>query len=812
MTAGSKLLQSLSVVALSTTILAVTSVGATISLTTPAAAAVVQRIDVRGNERVEADTIRSFSSIQTGQNINDAQIDAAVTRLFSTGLFSDVRISQSGGTLVIQVSENQIVNQVLFQGNSKIKDAQLEATVQTTPRGAFSEQTVNADVDAIRQAYAKIGRSDAVVTYRAVPVEGKRVNVVFDIQEGDRTKIETISFVGNKAFGDRRLKEVISLRESSLLSFISRDDVYDEDRLHADEEALRRFYYNHGYADFRIVSSVADLDESKNQYFVTFTVDEGERYAFGNVTIDSAIPGVDSKSLESELKTQPGDVYSAKRVEDTLVNLTNRVAEQGYAFAQVTPRGDRDFTNHTIAVDYVIDQGPRAYIERIDIRGNTKTRDYVVRREFDVSEGDAFNQVLVQRAKQRLENLGFFDTVSISTAPGTEPDKVIVIVDLKEKPTGELSVGGGYTTGSEGSGPVAEVGVTERNFLGRGQFIKVSAGFGVDTQTYNLSFTEPYFLGRRLAAGFDIYQTKNTKGSYDIERTGGDIRLAAPLTEDLTFQVAYNYKQEKFGDGNGVNYDENDVALGYVSSCGHPNGPNGQGTRGYKAPPFTDSEIINQAICDSPYITSSVSYSLVYNTLDSMKNPREGIYAQAGQEFAGLGGDAQYMKSTARASYFKTISEEGDIIGQLSGGAGNVTAIGGDLRVFDNFFKGQDIVRGFDSKGLGPRQRSFGDDYEAIGGTNYVNASIEATFPMPLVSRDFGLRGAVFADAGSLWGSEYDNEPGVVGTDFALRSSAGVGVIWASPFGPLRVNYAFPIMKEDHDETEEFSFGLSTKF
>ncbi|MEF2073238.1 outer membrane protein assembly factor BamA [Consotaella aegiceratis] len=818
MTAGSKLLNTLSAVALSSTVFGGALAGSLLVGSGVAQAALVNRIDVRGNQRVEDSTIRSFISIKPGQNVGDAEIDAAVTRLFSTGLFADVRIAQNGGTLVVDVEENEIVNQVLFQGNSKLKDDQLEAVVQTNPRGAFSQATVQADVDAIREAYSKIGRSDAVVSYRTVSVEGNRVNVVFDIQEGDRTKIDSISFVGNKAFSDRRLKEVISLRESGLLSFISRNDIYDEDRLRADEEALRRFYYNHGYADFRIISSVADLDENQNKYFVTVTVDEGERYTFGDVTIDSAIPGVDSASLTSELKTQAGEVYSAKDVEDTLVNLTNRVAEKGYAFAQVTPRGDRDFTSHTIAVNYVIDQGPRAYIERIEVRGNTKTRDYVIRREFDVSEGDAFNQVLVQRAKQRLEELGFFTKVSISTAPGSEPDRVVVIVDVDEKPTGELSVGGGYTTGSEGSGPVAEVGVTERNFLGRGQFIKVSAGFGLDSRTYNLSFTEPYFLGRRLAAGFDIYRTENTSGSYDIERTGGDVRLAAPITESLTAQIAYNYKEEVFGDDNGTKYDQNDDRLVdadgdyWKSTCANPNGPNNEGAGTYSAPPYTDSAIINEAICDSPYRTSSVSYALTYNTLDSTQMPREGFYAQAGQEFAGLGGDAQFMKTTGKASYFTLLSEANDIIGQVSGGAGNVTALGGDLRVFDNFFKGQDIVRGFDSKGMGPRQASFDDDSEPIGGTNYVNASVEATFPLPLVSRDFGFRGAVFADAGSLWGSEFEDEDGVFGTDFSLRSSAGVGLIWASPFGPLRVNYAHPITKEDYDETEEFSFGFSTRF
>ncbi|MEX6507627.1 outer membrane protein assembly factor BamA [Jiella sp. M17.18] len=811
MKAGTNIVRTAAAIALSSTVLAATTLGVQLATAGVAMAAVVNRIEVVGNKRVEADTIRSFSQVKPGQNVSESEQDAIVRRLFSTGLFSDVSVNQSGGTLVIKVAENEIVNQVLFQGNSKIKDVQLASLVQTQPRAAYSKATAQADVEAIKKAYTKIGRSDAVVNVQTQEIGQGRVNVIFNIQEGDRTKIASISFVGNNAFSDSRLKGVISLKESGLLSFIQRDDVYDPDKLHTDEEALRRFYYNHGYADFRILSAVAELDASQNSYFITITVDEGERYTYGPVKIDSTIPGVDTQSLYSELKTQEGDTYSAKKIEDSLVNLTNHLASNGYAFAQVTPRGDRDFTNRTIAVNYVIDQGPRAYIERIEIRGNSKTRDYVIRREFDVSEGDAFNQVLIQRAKQRLEDLKYFDKVNITTAPGSEPDKVIVIVDVSEKPTGELSLGGGYTTSGDSSGPVAEVGIQERNFLGRGQFIKVSAGFGTNTQNYNLSFTEPYFLGRRLAAGFDVYYNKSTSGDYDSKMVGGDLRIAAPITDSLTAQLAYNIKSETFGSNNGTEYDSQGNQLAYnganyKSTCSNPNPL--QDPNGYSAPPYTDSPIINQAICDSPYLTSSVSYSLTYNTLDNTNDPRDGFFVQAGQEFAGLGGDAKFVKSTAKASYFKLLSEEYDVIGQLSGGAGNVSGFGGGgLRVFDNFFKGQDIVRGFDYKGIGPRQNGV-----ALGGENYANASAEATFPLPLISRDLGFRGAVFADAGSLWGSEYDGFTNVVGTDAKLRASAGVGLIWASPFGPIRVNYAQPLMKQSYDKLQQFSFGFSSRF
>ncbi|WP_425354571.1 outer membrane protein assembly factor BamA [Jiella sonneratiae] len=801
-------------IALSSTFLMATSLTIQLASTGVAAAAVVNRIAVRGNKRVDADTVRGFISIKPGQNVTDADQDAAVRRLYSTGLFSNVRISQSGGTLTIDVEENQIVNQVLFQGNSKIKDQQLSAAVQTRPRGAYSQQVVDADVEEIKKAYVSIGRSDAVVTAQTQPIGEGRVNVIYNIQEGDRTKIGSISFVGNNAFSDARLKQVISLRETGILSFIQRDDVYDPDKLQSDEETLRRFYYNHGYADFRILSAVAELDPDQNSYFITFTVDEGERYAFGNVRIDSTIEGVDTEALYSQLDTTPGEVYSAKDVEDSLVNVTNALANKGFAFAQVTPRGDRDFTNHTIAIDYVIDQGPRAYIERIEIRGNTKTRDYVIRREFDISEGDAFNQVLIQRAKQRLEDLKYFTTVKISTAPGSEPDRVIVIVDVNEKATGEISIGGGYTTSGDSSGPVAEVGIQERNFLGRGQFIKVSAGVGTNSRSYQLSFTEPYFLGQRLAAGFDVYHTETSTDDYDVKRTGGDVRLSAPITEHLTATIAYNYKQESYGGDTGQTVENPDYPTDpdqYIdSTCSNPDPKSNlfdEGGNPLTAPSFTDSPIINEAICAGDYRTSSASYQFTYNTLDNNQDPRNGFVGSIGQEFAGIGGDAKYIKSTAKASYFNLLSEEWDVVGQLSGGAGNVSALGGDLRVFDNFFKGQDIVRGFDTRGIGPRQYGV-----AIGGENYANASAEATFPLPGINRDLGFRGAVFADAGSLWGSEFANEAGVEGTDFSLRASVGVGLIWASPFGPLRVNYAHPLKKEEFDDTQEFSFGFSSRF
>ncbi|MEP9388097.1 outer membrane protein assembly factor BamA [Mesorhizobium sp. KR9-304] len=750
-----------------------------------AQAATVSSIDVRGNQRVDAETIRSYITIKPGQSFSSADIDESVKRLFSTGLFSNVSVNQVGGTLVVQVSEYQIVNQVLFQGNKKIKDAQLTSTVQLKSRGTFSPDQLEADAEAIRAAYARVGRDDATVTTRTIDLGENRVNVVFEINEGGRTKIAAINFVGNEAFGDRRLSDVIATKESTLLSFVLRDDIYDEDRLRADEEALRRFYFNRGYADFQVVSAFGELDEATNEYTVTITVEEGDKYTFSEISVDSTLPDVPGESLMPLVETQSGDVYNAKNIEDTIIALTEHLAGLGYAFAQVTPRGDRNFENRTISVVYTIDQGAKTYVERIEIRGNTRTRDYVIRREFEVSEGDAFNQVLIQRAKRRLEALGFFETVEVATAPGSEADQVVLVVDVVDKSTGEFSVGAGYTTGGDSPGPSIEGAITERNFLGRGQFIKFSAGGGESSQDYQLSFTEPYFLGRRIAAGFDIYQRQRDYDDYDSETTGATIRFGLPITETLSTQIAYNLSSEEYNLEDGC-----DVGNDF---CGVSNA-------------------IVDAVATSPWIKSSVSGALVYNTIDDMKSPHAGIYANVTTEVAGLGGDAQFVKLTARGSYYHTLSEEFDVVGIVSAGGGHIVGYGdGGLRIFDQFQSNDRMIRGFAYGGIGPYDAAGDDD--KLGGTTYFNASAETQFPLPLLPESFGIRGAVFADAATLYGSDI-NVVGVdvQGNEMQWRASVGAGLIWASPFGPLRIDYAVPVLKEETDEVQEFNFGVSTRF
>ncbi|MGN6538741.1 MAG: outer membrane protein assembly factor BamA [Mesorhizobium sp.] len=794
MKAVSKLLSAASAAALSAALVVPGAVVVQFATVSSAEAAVVSRVEVRGNTRVEAETIRNYIQIKPGKSFSSGDVDQAVKALFGTGLFSDVQINQVGSTLVVIVSEYKVVNQVLFQGNKKIKDAQLANTVQLKPRGSFSQATLDADVEAVKAAYAHIGRDDANVTTQIMDLGDNRVNVVFNINEGGRTKIAAVNFVGNHAYSARRLADIINTKRSSILSFVLRDDVFDENKLKADEELLRRFYYNHGYADFQVVSAFGELNDQTNEYTVTITVNEGDRYTFGDISVDSTIPEVDSKALESVVESRKGSVYSAKDVENSIVALTEKVAGQGYAFAQVTPRGDRNFENHTISVVYTVDQGTKAYVERIEIRGNSRTRDYVIRREFDVSEGDAFNQVLIQRAKKRLEALDFFEKVDISTAPGSEPDQVVLVVDVVEKSTGEFSIGAGYSTGGDTPGASIQGSITERNFLGRGQFIRVSAGGGRHSRDYGFSFTEPYFLGQRIAAGFDVFRSTREYDDYDVQTTGGTVRFGLPITTNITTQVAYNISEEKYSydDRCDTNGDGLPDAGCYVSTA------------------------IQDGIANSPWIKSSVSGNLIYNTIDDTKNPHYGIYANLGAEFAGLGGDAKYYKLTARASVYQTLSEEMDIVGLVSGGAGYIAGYGdNELRVFDHFQSTDRIIRGFDFNGIGPVAYKNGIDgaagYDHLGGTTYFNASAEAQFPLPIVPESLGLRGAVFADAATLYGSKVK---GVVAssTEMEWRASAGVSLIWASPFGPLRVDYAVPLAKQDTDDVQEFNFGISTRF
>nr|WP_321456920.1 outer membrane protein assembly factor BamA [uncultured Cohaesibacter sp.] len=741
----------------------------------PAFAQTVSQIVVRGNARVADDTIRSYIVIKPGQRSSAYDIDESLKALYQTGLFKDVDIHMSGSTLVVNVQENAVINRISFEGNKRLKDAALTTVVTSKSRGILSQDKIQTDVQSILSAYRQAGRFGARVEPKIIDLGRNRADLVFEIVEGAKTSVAKISILGNKAFGDSRLQNVLTTKESGWLSWLLTNDVYDSNRLAADEERLRKFYLDHGYADFRVVSSVADFDRDRNKFFVTITVDEGEQYRIGDVEVDSAVPEVNGDTLKKQVHTDSGDIYSVTAVSESLEDMTIEISKSGYAFARVTPRADRDYENKVINLVYQVDEGNRAYVERINIIGNTRTRDYVIRREFDMAEGDAFNRVMLDRAKRRLEALGFFDKVDITTARGSSADRVVLNVNVTEKGTGAVTLGGGYSTAD---GFIADVSVSEKNFMGRGQYLKVSASGGTSKQSYTLSFTEPYFLGRRLAAGFDLFHSvyeDNDYRDYDYKRDGGTLRFGLPITEEFSFNPYYTLEQKEVS-----NYEKTGASA---------------------------SPAIVQAEAEGATIKSAVGYSFVYNSLDSTVAPTNGIYANFTQEFAGLGGDVKFIKSTVDARYYHELYAAWSLVGMLRVGAGHVQGIGGDdVRLLDAFNQGGETVRGFASYGYGPRDKNSD---EALGGKTYFNATAELQFPLPYLD-SVGLSGAVFADAGTLF--DADATSGSFYNDHSIRSSVGASLIWASPFGRLRLDYGHAVTKESYDETQVIRFGAASSF
>jgi outer membrane protein insertion porin family len=745
-------------------------------LAAPGEAAMISNIEVHGTHRLSEEAVQSNITIVPNKEFSSEDIDASVKQLYAIGQFETVNILVSGQTLIVAVKENVLINQVVFNGNRKIKDDKLAGMVQTRSAGPYSKVTVAADIVTIKAAYAATGRNDVEVTSQVVPVSDDHVNIAFVINEGERSKIDAIHFSGNAAYDSSRLASVISTKKTNFLSFLTRKDVYGEEKLNADKEALRKFYYSEGYADFEVVSAEAPFDSASQSYVLNFTVNEGPRYTFGDVTISSTVKGLDSARLEALLKTKAGETYNANKIQKSIDALASAVASTGFPFARITPRGNRNLQNNTIGLEYLIDQGERAYIERILIRGNSRTRDYVIRREFDVSEGDPYNQQLLDTSKRRLEALGYFKSVNISTAQGSASDRVVVTVDVEDDSTGSFGIGAGATT----DGPVLEASIEEKNFLGRGQYIKVAASGGWDDdddRNYSLSFTEPYFLGYHLAAGFDLNYAQTSYDDYDVDQSGVTLRVTAPITEELASTFRYNLTQMEYSG------DSSDLSATYA-----------------------------RLVDDGPWIRSSVSNTLTFNSLDSDKQPRGGVYATLTQEIAGLGGDSNYYKINAKVRYYDLINEDADIIGFVTLGAGQMFAFGDSLNTFDQFTLGGNEIRGFSKRGIGPRIADVDD--QALGGTSYFYASAETTFPLPAVPRDFNLRGALFADAGTLLANKVD----VLGSDVAegtsgsIRASVGVGLVWDSPFGALRVDYAVPLAYEDSDDLERFKIGVNNKF
>lgn len=732
---------------------------------------VVQQIVVQGAQRVEVETVKSYMAIAEGDPYSAERVDRSLKTLFNTGLFADVSIRQEGGALVVRVVENPIINRIAFEGNKRLKDEELSQETQLRPRVVYTRSKVQSDVKRILDLYRRQGRFAATVEPKLIQLEQNRVDLAYEINEGEPTYVKRINFVGNHFYRDSRLREVLSTKEERWYRFLSSDDTYDPDRLTYDRELLRRYYLKHGFADFRVVSGVAELTPDRGGFFITFTVDEGERYKFGSAAIDAHLRDLDSKDLAPLLTSKPGEWYNADQVEDIVQNLTDALGSKGFAFVDVRPQVQRDRDNKTINIVYEINEGPRVYVDRIDITGNVRTLDKVIRREFRLVEGDAFNTAKLRRSRQRIRDLGFFDKAEVTNVPSdTAPDRTVVKVDVQEKSTGELSFGVGWSTVV---GPLVEASVRERNLLGRGQDLKLSASVGTRRTSTELAFTEPYFLDRKLSAGFDLFgitRKLQSESSYDSSTMGGALRSGYYINDNLRQDVRYQLKRDKV-----ENVD--DDASTYVKEQ--------QGTA----------------------MTSSMAQTLTWDYRDSKQEPTEGYVIRINNELAGLGGTQKWLRNNISASQYFMLDEQ--VVLGVSGGAGIISGFGDrKVRITERYYLGGDNLRGFANSGVSPRDKSTGD---ALGGLWQASGSVQMKFPLGL-PEELGFGGQVFTDFGTVGSTEDYGSTANIDQASSLRASIGFGINWKSPMGPVSLDFAVPVMKESFDEDEFFHFNFGTRF
>lgn len=732
----------------------------------------IAKITITGNQRIESSTILSYLSISEGSEFSQYDVDAGLKTLFATGFFVDVKMAPQSLApgqveLLVNVMENPIINKVAFEGNIHIADKELEPELELKSRSIFTRTKVQNDVKRLLDIYRRAGRFSAKVEPKVIQLDQNRVDLVFEIDEGVVTSIRKISFIGNKNFSSGTLEDVIRSEESSWYKFLSNDDKYDPDRLQYDQELLRRFYMSEGYADFQVKSAFAELTPDKDAFYITFTIEEGNQYNFGEVKVNSAIKGIDSADLEKQITTKAGGTFSSKEMESSIDALTKRLGDQGYAFVDVAPETKRDPEKKIIDLSFNIKESPRVYVERVNIAGNVRTRDEVLRREFRLAEGDAFSTSRLARTEQRLKNLGFFEKVDITTVPGSSPDKTVINVNVQEKSTGEISLGAGFSTVD---GAIADFGIKENNLLGRGQNLRFKGLIGTRRQQYDIGFTEPYFLDRELAAGFDLFKTTQdlrSESSFDRDTNGGALRMGYALTEHLQHTLRYRYQETSISN-------IREGASRYVKE---------------QAGTTTNS---------------SVSQTFVLEDRDNKFAPTNGYFLQLTQEFAGLGGSTKYISHEAKGGYYLPLGDQWTL--QFLGSGGLIKGLGEDVRIQDRFFLGGNDLRGFENAGVGPRDSKTLD---ALGGNMYWTGTTELHFPIGL-SEDLGFTGALFVDAGSLW--DVDATGADIVDSSTARVSTGIGLLWSSPFGPIRIDIAKALVKEDSDQTQSFHFSFGTKF
>ena len=734
---------------------------------------VITSVVVRGNQRIEADTIRSYMLVQPGDVYEADRADRSLRALFATGLFRDVRIGRDGATLVVEVVENPIVNRVAFEGNRRISDDVLRQATQLRERAVLTPQLVQLDRQAILDTYARRGRFGAVVEPKLIELDQNRVNLVFEITEGPTALVARVNFVGNAGFSDNRLRDVVATKEQAFYRILSTSDSFDPERLAFDRELLRRYYLRNGYPDVQIGPATAELAPDRSGFFITFTINEGPRYTFGDIDITSAFPDLDPATLRRFLEVAPGGIYDGDAVERTSQALSDAANLRGFPFVEVQPQITRDTEARRANITFALTEGPRVYIERIDISGNTRTQDRVIRREFRLAEGDAFNAAQIRRSRDRIRNLGYFGDITINNAPGSAPDRTIVDTRVVERATGEISLGGGFSTDA---GFLADFGIRERNLGGTGIDARINTTIAQRRSQVDLSVTDPSFLDRNLAVGGDLFYIQRDLRSvsgFDERRAGVSLRAGYEFNERLRQSWSYSLVQRQISN----------------------------------IQPGSSRFVLEQA---GTTILSQVSQTLTYDVRDNPLDTRRGYVIRLGNDVAGLGGDVAYLRTRLDGALFLPLEQllgDPDFVLSISGSFGILNGFdrGRRDRIVDRFFLGGENLRGFAVAGAGPRDIASRD---ALGGRLMWTQSTELRFPLPVPS-EIGLVGRAFVDVGSL--SRTVTGPGI-GDDATPRVGAGVGVSWRSPFGLINIDVAQAIAKQSYDETQVVRFGFGTRF
>ena len=747
------------------------------------ATAVYSRIDVAGNERIASDTVRSISGITPGKRVTPGEVNAATQNLYNSGLFESVDVRPERGRLVIEVVEHPTINLIRIEGNKKLKDDALESLIQSKSRRAFSPSTAEADAQAIASAYASTGRLAATVNPRIIRRSDNRVDLVFEVKEGKITEVGRVTILGNRQYSDRRLRRVLATKQIGLFRSIVKGDTYVEDRVEVDKQRLRRFYAKRGYIDFEVQSTTADFAKQRNSFQVTLNIQEGQKYEFGEITIISLEDDIDAEEYLKLNSIRSGSTYIASQIDDVLERIDHQASSEGKNFVQSTPRIIRNDIDRTLDVEISIVRGPRRFVERIDIEGNSTTLDRVIRRKFNTVEGDTFNQREVRQATDRIRKLGFFKNVDVQTREGSSPEQVILDVNVEEQPTGTLGFG---VTASTDSGLGFTANVSEKNFLGRGQAVSLGVTASAEDSALQASFVEPAFLGRDLALGFDF-----GFGTTELDNTPYD-------TASLTFSPSISFPISKNG------------RLKLFARFSNDKIETNSDTRDIRANPDLPNDAFGEAssIMQPDFGTTTTGILGVTYSVDkrnSIIQPTSGYNFSLTQEFAGFTGDRTYSRTTTNAKVFKSLFNE-EIILSAEVEGGFIISSDPATLITERFMLGGANLRGFEQQGVGPRDTAVD---QALGGNQYFAIRAEASFPIGL-PEEYGIHGGLFFDAGSNWGLDLGNAS--TDSSFSLRTSIGVTLFWDTPLGPLRFDFAKALQKEVFDETESFRFSIATRF